>query len=74
MSNINTRHRLSFRTTPALKRLITAIADIEGVTLGDVIHTLYKDKLELLHEELELPVIAMTEIELHFDEILTLDV
>ena len=74
MADINTRHRLSFRTTPTLKRLITAIADIEGVTLADEIHRLYKDKFESLHEELELPVIVMTEIELHFEQILTLDV
>lgn len=66
--DISTKYRLSVRTTSRLKSLIIAIADIEGVSVSDTIHKLYRDKLTSLQESgIDLPDTATREIDRHFD-------
>jgi len=73
VTEINTRTRLSFKTSPELKQVLIAISDIESVSIGDTVHQIYKDKFISLEQDLNLHVDATVAILRHFDVVLSLD-
>ena len=72
---ISTKFRISLRTTERLKAVLLAIEDIEGISMTDNLHELYRDKLMALQEmgDIDLPQEAMIEIKEHFDLISMID-
>ena len=75
LENISTQYRLSIKTTGKLKDVISAIADIENVSTGDLIHQMFKDKFQVLLEtdDIDLPESAISEVNKHFDLVLSLN-
>ena len=73
MTEINTKTRLSFKTSPELKKVLIAISDIEAVSIGDTVHQIYRDKFLSLEQELDLHGDATAEILRCFDVVLSLD-
>jgi len=72
---ILTKFKISLKTTEKLKAVLLAIEDIEGISITDTVHKLYRDKLAALLDthDIDLPQEAIVEVRKHFDLILMLD-